>query len=103
MDISTSEITPIKVCGNKADFSTIEITPKKLRGNDVDFWTLKITFKKVGGNEMDFSISKIISKKYAQMMWKFVEIGLRRIDVISMWNRDRFDVVCTLDYKFLKN
>ena len=73
MDISTSEITPIKVCGNKADFSTIEITPKKLRGNDVDFWTLKITFKKVGGNEMDFSISKIISKKYAQMMWKFVE------------------------------
>ena len=74
MDISTSEITPIKVCGNKADFSTIEITPKKLRGNDVDFWTLKITFKKVGGNEMDFSISKIISKKYAQLMWKFVEI-----------------------------
>ena len=108
MDISTSEITPIKVRGNNVDFLTIEITSKKVRGHNVDFSTIEILSKKVRGNnmdsltseitskkergnEVDFSISKITSKKYAEVTWKFVEIWSLtyrcNIDVELTWIR----------------
>ena len=108
MDISTSEIAPIKVRGNNMDFLTIEITSKKVRGNNVDFSTIEIlskkvrgnnmdfptseiTPKKVRGNEVDFSISKVTSKKYVEMMSKFVKIWSLtyqcNIDVELTWIR----------------
>ena len=58
----------------------------------MDFSTIEITSKKVRGNDVDFLISKITSKKLVEMTWKFFEIGLRRIDVISTLNQRRSDV-----------
>ena len=96
MDFSTIEITAKNVRGNNVDFSTIEITSKKVRGNNMDFLTIEITSKKVPENDVDFLISEITSKKYVETTWKFVDFGLRRIDVISTLNRRRFDVMCPL-------
>ena len=61
----------------------------------MDFWTSKITSIKVRGNNVGFSTIEITSKKFAEMTWKFVEISLWLIDVISTYRRG-FDVVCPL-------
>ena len=94
--ILTSEIMSRKVRGNNVYFLTSEITPKKVCGNDVDFLTIENASKKVRGNNVYFSTSEITSKKYVEMTWRFAEIWLRRIDVISTLNRRGFDVVCPL-------
>ena len=96
MGFLTIEITSKKVRENNVDFSTIKITSKKIRRNNMDFSIIEITSKKVFGNNVNFSVCKIISKKGMEMTWKFVEIGLRRIDVISTSNQRGFSVECPL-------
>ena len=94
MDISTREITLKKVQWKQRRFFDHRNYIKKSTWKQRGFSTIKITSKKVRGNDLGFSIGEITSKKYVKMTWKFV--GLRRIDVISMSNRRRFDVVCPL-------
>ena len=117
-DFSIIKIISKNVSENNVDFSTIKITSKKSTQKqrecfDQRNYTKKSTWKKRGfvgqrnytekkirGNDVEFSISKITSKKYVEMTWKFVKFGIRRIDVISTWNRRRFDMVCPLGLCF---
>ena len=90
---STIKITWNKVSENSVSFLTREITSKKVREKNVDISTSKTTPKKVHGNDVDFLISEFISKKlYQKSMSKWPEnsskFDLRRINVISTWNRD---------------
>ena len=84
MDILTSRITSKKVCGNNVDFSTIEIMPKKYV-ETTWFFDHQNYIKKVRGNEVE--IRQIFA--------------LLRIEVIPMWNRRRFHMVCQLGIVFL--
>ena len=102
LDFSTIKITSKKVSRNTADISTREITSKKAFGNIVNFLTNEITPKKVHGNNADFSNIEITSKKIRRNDGNTSKFGLHRIDIISMLNRQPFDVECPLGLNYVK-
>ena len=109
------EISSKKVRANNADFSTIKTVLKKVSGNSVDFSTRKIILKKCVETTWSFQPSSLHWKMYVKTTWIFrsgrlhqkttrkwrgnsSKFSLWRIDVISPWNRRRFDPACPLGY-----
>ena len=117
------EISSKKVRANNVDFPAIKITQKKLHQKRYVettwiFRPAKLHRKKYVKMTWSFGPSKFHRKKYMEMTWIFQSVkfhrkcmwkwrwnsskfGHQRIDVISTWNRHRFDVVCPSGCTFL--
>ena len=97
MNFSISEITLRKVLENSVYFSTSEIRPKKSAWKQRGFFDHHIYAEKCMWKQRGFFYQQLLHRKSTlKLRRNSSKYGLRRINVISTWNRRRFNVVCLL-------